>query len=272
MPALRGGAGRVRISASCTLTSLRRATTGEHHSYRPGRLARLFRRLYVTVTPRSLHRSLAINLQAGMERVQELEREQLWLRRHGSPLRVMGLPEHAELTEVRSRYRDLVFATHPDTAAGEAKAEYEMIQTAYKMATTPTSLWHQNGSAPALYRSLLSTSKGLTRRVDRVTLFALFSYAVMGAVGVVFSIVVVRQFLELALRFFDPEFYAFMVAQEKEEERQRLEGIPVDTDPKRLAPTVVKRLLFPGRFVHGNNNNGSSGGSRGDEVGKEREA
>ncbi|RNF04155.1 chaperone protein DNAJ [Trypanosoma rangeli] len=264
-PLLRGGAGRVGISASSALASMRRATTGEHHSYRPGRLARVFRRLYVFVTPRSFHKSLATNLQVGMERVQELEREQLWLRQHGSPLRVMGLPEHAELTEVRSRYRDLVFATHPDTAEREAKTQYDMIQTAYKMATTPTSLWHQNGSAPALYRSLRGTSKGLTWRVDCVTLFALFSYAVMGTVGIIFSLVVVRQFLELALRFFDPEFYAFLVAQEKEEERQRLAGISVDTDPKRLAPTVVKRLLFPGRFVHNNKGGGNEAGKEADE-------
>ncbi|PBJ68239.1 hypothetical protein BCY84_22077 [Trypanosoma cruzi cruzi] len=260
MPAVRGGAARVGILASCALTPMRRATTGEHHSYRPGRFAQLFRRLYVAVTPRSLHRSLAINLQAGMERVQELEREQLWLRLHGSPLRVMGLPEHAELAEVRSRYRDLVFATHPDTAQGDAKAQYDTIQTAYKMATTPTSLWHQNGSAPALYHSLLSTSRGITRHMDRVTLFAFFSYFVMGVVGIIFSVVVVRQALELALRFFDPEFYEFMVSQEKEEARLKLAGLPVDTDPKRFAPTVVKRLLFPGRFVHKEDTGGDGAG------------
>ncbi|ORC87845.1 chaperone protein DNAJ [Trypanosoma theileri] len=236
-------------------TSLRCASTGEHHSYRPGCIAKLLRSVYVAITPRGLHRRVAIGLQARMERVQELEKEQLWLQQHGSPLRVMGLPEHAELTEVRARYRDLVIETHPDTAQGDAKAQYDLVQTAYKMATSPTSLWHQNGSAPMIYRHLVGSSATATRRV---TVFALFSYCVMGIIGIIFSAVVVRQSLEVALRLFDPEFYAFMIAQEEDEQRRRLAGEVVDTDPKRLAPTAVKRLLFPGRFVHSNSSNSSS--------------
>ncbi|KAH9599357.1 DnaJ domain [Trypanosoma melophagium] len=245
----------ITIIITTTTTSVRCASTGEHHSYRPGCIAKLLRSVYVAITPHGLHRRVAMNLQARMERVQELEREQLWLQQHGSPLRVMGLPEHAELTEVRARYRDLVIETHPDTAQGDAKAQYDMVQTAYKMATSPTSLWHQNGSAPALYRHLVGSSSTATRRV---TVFALFSYCVMGIIGIIFSAVVVRQSLEVALRLFDPEFYVFMIAQEQDEQRRRLAGETVDTDPKRLAPTAVKRMLFPGRFIHNSSSSNSN--------------
>ncbi|KEG11926.1 chaperone protein DNAJ [Trypanosoma grayi] len=293
MPAVWRGVRRLGTASASAASAVRCATTGAHHSYRPGPVARLLRRVYVAVTPRRLHRRMAVRLQAGMERVQELEKEQLWLQQHGSPLRVMGLPEHADLVEVRSRYRDLVFATHPDTAQGNAKVQYDTIQTAYRMATSPTSLWHQNGSAPALYHHLVATSARATRRVwhqngsapalyhhlvatsaratrrvNRVTLFAFLSYCVMGVVGIIFSAVVVRQLLEVALRLFDPEFYAFMVAQEQDEERRRLAGEVVDTDPKRLAPTAVKRLLFPGRFVHKKNTSNNSSSSN-DEGGSD---
>ena len=88
------------------------------------------------------------------------------------------------------------------------------------------------------------------RRLDRVRLFAIFSYTVMFLILLFFSMVVVTNGLEAALKFFDPEFYQFMIQQEKEEERKRQAGEFVDTDPKRLAPTAVRRLLFPGQFIH----------------------
>lgn len=190
-------------------------------------------------------------MQTGMERTEELEREQQWLQKHGSPLQVMGLPDHAELTEVRARYRTLVLETHPDTAKTSAgESEYAILQTAYKMSTNPVSLWHQNGASPTLYRQLMVASKRKVRRLDRVRVFAIFSYAVMLLIGVFFSAVVVTNGLEAALQFFDPEFYRFMIQQEKEEQRKRMAGEVVDTDPKRLAPTAVRRLLFPGQFIH----------------------
>jgi hypothetical protein len=232
-------------------SALRCATTGEQHSYKPGRVAKALRSLFLALTPTSLKKRIAIRMQTGMERTEELEKEQQWLQKHGSPLRVMGLPDHAELSEIRARYRTLVLETHPDTAkTTTGESEYAILQTAYKMSTSPVSLWHQNGASPVLYRQLLAVSKQKVRRLDRVRLFAAFSYFVMFLMLLFFSMVVVTNGLEAALKFFDPEFYQFMTQQEKEEERKRLAGEDVDTDPKRLAPTAVRRLLFPGQFIH----------------------
>ncbi|KPA73121.1 putative mitochondrial chaperone protein DNAj [Leptomonas pyrrhocoris] len=245
---------RGRSSESCATpcwTALRCVTTGDQHSYKPGRFAKALRSLFVALTPTSLKKRIAIRMQSGMERAEELEKEQQWLKKHGSPLRVMGLPDHAELTEIRARYRTLVLETHPDTATTAAgESEYAILQTAYGMSTNPVSLWHQNGSSPVLYRQLLAASRQKVRRLDRVRLFAIFSYAVMLLLVLFFSVVVVTNALEAALQFFDPEFYRFMIQQEKEEERKRMAGEYVDTDPKRLAPTAVRRLLFPGQFIH----------------------
>ncbi|AAZ12684.1 chaperone protein DNAj, putative [Trypanosoma brucei gambiense DAL972] len=245
----------------CSGTSARCITTGENHSFRPGRVTLFLRSLFVALTPQRLRSRMATGMQRGMERVQILEQEQLWLQRHGSPLRILGLPDHAELPEVRARYRELVLETHPDSqqrveaVSGNGTERYDMIQTAYAMATNPTSLWHQNGAAPTLRRGLASGNSASLH----VTLFAVMSYVMMGLVAVIFSLVVVRHLLEGALRLLDPKFYAFMTQQEEEERRRQLAGEVVDTDPKRLAPTVVKRLLFPGRFVHG--------GGSGDDFG-----
>ncbi|CAD2221783.1 chaperone protein DNAJ [Angomonas deanei] len=197
-----------------------------------------------------------MRMQMGMEEAEALEREQMWLKKHGSPLTVMGLPDHAELPEVRARYRNLILETHPDTtphpgAAGNNESEYAILQTAYRMSTQPLSLWHRNGSSPVLYRQLLEQSKGKVRRFNKITVFAVLSYLVMALIGLFFSFVVVTNGLEAALQIFDPEFYQFMVKQEKEEARKRELGEEVDTDPKRLAPSTVRKLLYPGRYIHG---------------------
>ncbi|GET87538.1 hypothetical protein, conserved [Leishmania tarentolae] len=235
---------------SC-LSALRWATTGAQHSYKPGFFVLALRSLFVMLTPTSLKKRIAIRMQTGMEHTEALERELQWLQKHGSPLQVMGLPNHAELAEVRARYRTLVLETHPDTAKNTTgESEYAILQTAYKMSVNPASLWHQNGSSPALHRQLLQTSKRKLRRLDRVRVFATFSYVLMLLVGLFFSTVVVSNGLEAALKFFDPEFYEFLIQQEKEEDRKRAAGEVVDTNPKRLAPTAVRRLLFPGQFIH----------------------
>ncbi|KAG8346773.1 putative chaperone protein DNAj [Trypanosoma vivax] len=238
------------VDSGSTRNTSRSLTTGDGYSYRPGRIARLLRRFFVFLVPRSVHKRLVASMKSGMERVRELEQQQQWLSKHGSPLQVLGLPEHAELKEVRTRYRDMVLETHPDTAlvsSVQRQQHYETIQAAYQMATTPSSLWHQNGSAPALYRHLVG---GSAVRMRSTALFAAFSYIVMILLVLCFSLVFVKQGLELALRALDPTFYAFMLAQEDKEQLDRLAGEPVSTDPKRLAPTVMKRLLFPGRFLH----------------------
>ncbi|CAJ1021417.1 DnaJ domain containing protein, putative [Leishmania guyanensis] len=254
------GAGPAATQGQPCLLTLRYATTGAQHSYKPGCFVLALRFLFVALTPTSLQRRLAIRMQTGMERTEELEKELQWLQKHGSPLQVMGLPDHAELVEVRARYRSLVLETHPDTAKGTTgENEYAILQTAYKMSVNPLSLWHQNGASPALHRQLLQTSRKKLHRLDRVRVFAIFSYIVMLLICVFFSTVVVSHSLESALRFFDPEFYHFMVQQEREEDRKRAAGEVVDTDPKRLAPTAVRRLLFPGQFIH----EGSEGKERG---------
>lgn len=237
-----------------SMVAVRGITTGENYSYKPGPITRGLRRVFTALTPRDMRKRLAVRMQRGMEKTEDLERQQQWLKQHGSPLQVMGLPDHAELTEVRARYRSLVLDTHPDTATAAStpdRDEYTILQNAYAIATNPSSLWHRNGSSPELYRQLLVAAKQRPRAIGSVTWFAIFSYVVMGVIGFVFAAVLVRQGLELALQFFDPEFYKFMIAQEKEEQRKRLAGEYVNTDPKRLAPTAVKRLLFPGRFIHG---------------------
>ncbi|KAG5508129.1 hypothetical protein JKF63_05381 [Porcisia hertigi] len=233
--------------------ALRCATTGEQHTYRPGYLALALRSLYLALTPASLKKRIRTRMHIGMERAEELEKEQQWLQKHGSPLQVMGLPDHAELAEIRARYRSLVLETHPDTAKlTTGESEYAILQTAYKISVNPLSLWHQNGSSPALHRQLLVASKKKLRWINGVRAFAIFSYVVMLVIGVFFSTVVVRNGLEGALKFFDPEFYSFMLQQEEEEKRKRAAGEVVDTNPKRLAPTAVRRLLFPGQFIHEN--------------------
>ncbi|KAG5503749.1 hypothetical protein JIQ42_07264 [Leishmania sp. Namibia] len=230
--------------------AMRCATTGKQHSYKPGCFVLALRSLFLALTPMSLKKRIAIRMQTGIERAEELEKELQWLQKHGSPLQVMGLPDHAELAEVRARYRSLVLETHPDTAKDTTgESEYAILRTAYKMSINPVSLWHQNGAAPALHRQLQAFRKN-PPRLGRVRVFAIFSYAVMLVIGIFFSTVVVSNGLTAALKFFDPEFYHFMVQQEKEEDRKRAAGEWVDTDPKRLAPTALRRLLYPGQFIH----------------------
>lgn len=240
------------VSLSSSLLSRGRCeTTGEHHSYKPGKVTLAIRAVFQALTPANFRKKLALRMQAGMEKVEELEKEQMWLRRHGSPLTVMGLPDHAELPEVKARYRDLVLETHPDSSSALVdRDEYLILQTAYKMATNPNSLFHQNHSAPQIYEELMA-NRPLLQRVNKVSLFALFSYAIMIFIGTVVAHAVFKEICIRSLQWADPEFYDFMVAQEKEEERKREAGEFVDTDPKRYAPTVIRKLVYPGRFVHG---------------------
>lgn len=254
---MRHFAQRLRSSEGCApslnLCCSRAITTGESYSYRPGRVAKGLRYIFSVVTPRGARRRLAVRMQAGMERAEALEREHMWVKKHGSPLQVMGLPDHAELSEVRGRYRSLVLETHPDSAPQAGReSEYAILKKAYGMATDPHSLWHRNGSSPVLCQQLLERSKVRVSRIDKVRSFAVMSYAVMILTGVFFTTVIVTNVLEAALQFFDPKFYQFMVAQEEEEERKLRAGEYVDKNPKRLAPTAVKKLLFPGRYIHGN--------------------
>eukprot|EP00758_Cryptobia_borreli_P002861 Tbor_TRINITY_DN3349_c0_g1::TRINITY_DN3349_c0_g1_i1::g.23403::m.23403 len=110
------------IAATPVTGQWRFDTTGSHHSYEPGPITKAIRKVVVLLTPTGIRESIALRLQGNMETVERLEKEQAWIRKHGSPLRVMGLPDHAEYAEVKERYRDLLFETHPDTAPSTPSA------------------------------------------------------------------------------------------------------------------------------------------------------
>ena len=265
-------------SHATTLFQRRCDSTGAHHSFEPGPVTKAIRRLIVAVSPTEYRRRMAAKMETNLKTVEQLERENAWIRRHGSPLHVMGLPDHAEFAEVRERYRDLVFDTHPDTAPkptsttnGEAGAsssggasslvvsrrgcdesDHEILQTAYKMATDVDSLFHRNNTAPALLEDLyeLEKFKGRRRQATQITYFAIASYTVGAIAATIVVMVVMKHVWEQLFRLFDPEFYSFMAMREKEESAMRAQGIEVDPDPKQYAPEQVKQVLFPGRYVH----------------------
>ncbi|CUG74938.1 DNA-J chaperone, putative [Bodo saltans] len=278
-----GGGGCVAGGGGCVLvTSMRQETTGEHHSFKPGRITIAMRAVFQALMPNGLRKRLATRMQAGLEKVDDLEKQNMWLRRHGSPLAVMGLPDHASMAEVRTRYRDLILETHPDTAPASTRAaprrgpgggsatgstnrsgnevtvaeqrdlsEYHILQTAYKMAMDPDSLYHQNSSAPELYSDITAHRPMMRRLSSKITVFAMVAYALMLFIGLYIGNILFKELCERSLEFFDPEFYEFMRGQEVEEERKREAGEFVDVDPKRLAPLAIRKLAYPGRFIHG---------------------
>lgn len=250
----------VTLYVGCTTCPLSRSarrflSTGAHHGYTPGPITRLLRRAVKFFTSSRLRRQMAVRMQKQMESVEQLEKEQQWLKWHGSPLRVMGLPDHAELTTVRARYRALVLETHPDTAATTTgESDYTLLRSAYNMATNPSSLWHRNGSSPTLYRQLMDVSEHGLFRFSPVHVLAACSLICMLACVVVVVTVAIPHVLLSALHYFDPTFYEFMLEQEAKERAKREAGEVVDTDPKRLAPITAKKLLYPGRYVRGRDN------------------
>jgi hypothetical protein len=235
------------------LTARRWETTGDWHSYRPGRITLFCRGVFNAVAGVSLKKKIALRMQAGLERVEAMEKEQQWLKCHGSPLEVMGLPEHAELAEVRARYRDLLLETHPDTSLSKAlipdRDAYHLLMTAYEMATNPDSLWHKNHSAPDLYRELVAQRPFYRRHNVEIAAFAGIAYIMMIVGGILGGALGMYYFTLFSLRWMDPEFYEFMLKQEAEEQRKRDAGEEVDTNPRRLMPVQLQRLWSPGKFV-----------------------
>lgn len=269
-----------RLHASTLVHGQRRwETTGAHHQYEPGPVARALRRAFVAVMPTERRKRVASRLHDGLSKVEKMEKEAQWIRTHGSPLRVLGLPEHADLIDVKTRYKDLLFETHPDTAAAAAHKvgdasltagaagtssgssdvvavdererqlqveRFELLLEAHRMATDPLSVWHQNGAAPELYREL---RPNMTALRDPVNQFGLASYVLAFCAFAVFAVKIVPAFWEGALEGFDPKFFKFMKAREADEARQRAMGIEPDTDPNRLAPERTKRLVMPGKLL-----------------------
>lgn len=248
----------------------RRKTT-DREIYEPGAIAKALRAAVVAVsTTFGLQQRIARRMERGLKEVERLEKEQKWLRRHGSPLRVLGLPETADLEDVKVRYRNLLFEVHPDTAPQkDQKAmiaagltpenarqrqmeEFELLKAAYQIATSPNSLWHQDGNAPGLLRELEPEKSGLVSRiVTPHNLFPVAAYLYGLAVAVFFCSFVAYYFLMATLEAVDPDFFKFMMRQEEEERRKKEAGEVVDTDPKRLAPKKMMRISAPGKFVHG---------------------
>ncbi|OTB09630.1 hypothetical protein M426DRAFT_18264 [Hypoxylon sp. CI-4A] len=54
------------------------------------------------------------------------------------PYEVLGLPRTASAGEIRSRYRDLCFQTHPDKAGNEGWERFARIQDAYESLCQPS--------------------------------------------------------------------------------------------------------------------------------------
>jgi hypothetical protein len=236
--------------------------------YEPGAFARGLRSVVVAVTGTfKLQQRVAKRIERGLKEVERLEKEQKWLRRHGSPLRVLGLPETADLEDIKVRYRNLLFEVHPDTAPRGDKAalvkaglteekarerqmeEFELLKAAYQIATSPNSLWHQDGNAPALLREMQGPGSLMSRVITPHNALPLVAYLCGFAVCVLIFSVAGYYALVAALQAADPVFYKFLTEQEAEEKRKREAGEVVDTDPKRLAPKKMLRIAEPGKMV-----------------------
>lgn len=237
--------------------------------YEPGPIAKAMRKVVVKTTQSlGLRQKVAARMEKGLKEVAKMEDEAKWLRAHGSPLRVLGLPDSADLDDVKSRYRNLLFEIHPDTAPREDKralaklglnddqirarqqAEFELLQTAYKIATNPASLWHQDGNAPALMRELQPNLTLFDQVFNAQTLFPFAAYIYGFAVLFVIFSIGAKYALDMSLHFVDPKFYDFMYEQEKEERRKREAGEEVDYNPRRLAPTKFRKISSPGLYVN----------------------
>lgn len=260
---------------SSLAVSRRFETTGGHHSFEPGPVTKAIRRAFVLCTPSTWREMMAKRMERNLKVVEELEKENAWLRRHGSPLHVMGLPEHATLAEVKTRYRDLIFETHPDTSAqfkakeeaaaaaaggggalvakrAPMESDYEILQAAYKMVLNPNSLYHRNNAAPAVLEDLyeLAAYRG-TSKTSQVMMFGWATWILGGISAAIVIFIGMRNGWDFMFRLFDPDFYRYMQTREAEEAAQAAAGIEVDKDPKQFASLSVKKVMFPGRFVHG---------------------
>ncbi len=262
---------------------LRWESTGSHHEYKPGPLTRALRSVFVTLAPSNVKKRIAGRLHTNLSQVQRLEEQQQWIKVLGSPLRVLGLPEHADLDDVKARYKDLLFETHPDTAVAAARRagvkdiesmtagtggaggalvaqegmsdadvkalavqRFELLVKAYKIATDPTSVWHRNGSAPQIYRELEAPSL-LGRVATPTATFGLISYAIAAVVMALLYYVVVPRAWERALEFTFPDFYQYMKQREEEDAELRAQGIEPRDDGLQFASQQVRLQVAPGR-------------------------
>ena len=256
--------------------SRRWETTGSHHQYEPGPFAKAARSIFAALTPAAAKKKVAMRMQAGLEKVEVMEKEAAWIRAHGSPLRVLDLPEHATLAEVKYRYTDMILDSHPDTKkktddeeseAGSSGAQaspsttalqrltkaperpsFELIREAHAMIMNPNSVYHLNRTNPELLAEVqLYTGK---KEMSPAKKFGIFSYVLAGLFAAFMSVVGFAVIWESLLKAYDPEFYEKMIAKEKDEAARRAAGEEVDVNPKRIAPKQLQKLYYPGRFLH----------------------
>ena len=264
----------------------RSETTGQYHEYTPGPVARCARAILNAAAPRRLKKVLAGRVATGLERVERMEKEARWLKVHGSPLHVLGLPEHADLAEVKSRYTDLLFETHPDTAiagtfgavdaavtrrasdmslaqvdtaataVAAARAEkdraeaYQLLKEAHVMITTPDSVWHLNGSAPQILDVIQPPTSLLSRVATPVRVVASVSNLLMAAVACLIIFVVSPGAFQMLLEKLDPALHAWTQQAKAEDDAREAQGVAVDRDDvTRFASPKVQRMLKPGKAV-----------------------
>jgi hypothetical protein len=273
------------LVSSITSEQVRVETTGKHHTFEPGFFAKTSRAIFQTFTSDGIKKRAAKKLQAGLEKVERMEKEQQWLRKHGSPQRVLDLPEHASYAEIKTRYQDLILDTHPDTASHKQSyveqvrgiviknqsvaekrgtlnavmpiavpepATFEEVRQAHAILVDPNSLYHVNGTN----NELLTEVRYFTGKEDNAlstptTKLAIASWIMFAIVAGIFLSVVVKQIYERTLELIDPDFYHKLMSKEKDERTRREAGEIVNTDPERAKPDAVLKVLRPGLFLHG---------------------
>jgi hypothetical protein len=237
-------------SLSTAALAFRRVSTGKLQSeYQPGPVVRLFRYCYQTACSDELKKRVAQRMYKRMQKAEQMEKDAMWLKRHGSPLKVMGLPEHAALVEVKAKYKELIFETHPDIGKAEADpAAFQLVQKAYAMVMDKNSMYYVNGCGSHLLAEINPLPP--MRSVPAYAWFAVGCWAFAFMVFVVFTVVVAKRFWLWGLWQFDPEFFQFMLAREEEEAAMIARGEYVDPDKSKQQPLKMQLVTHPGRFIH----------------------
>lgn len=253
-----------------TCGQVRLETTGTFHEYQPGPIAKALRQLFASLSTVSLRKRVAQHFEIGLTKVARMEQEAAWIRRHGSPLRVMGLHDHCDLADVKARYTELVFELHPDQAPKETALaiqemtgesmevirarqieQLDLLKQSYKMATDPNSVWHLNCSAPHILAELRPHQSLMQRVVNPTSSWAILSW-VLGGIATLFALWVVwPQIWEALVQLYDPAFYKFMIAEEKDDSEKKAMGEPVISSAlEKYGTEKLKKLVSPGKFIH----------------------
>eukprot|EP00760_Papus_ankaliazontas_P004979 PhM_4_TR1230/c0_g1_i1/m.76867 len=229
----------VYFGQSFLATQRRHATTGEYHEYKPGPIAK-FCRTIVLALPTAAQKAMGRRIRGGITEVKRMEDEVSWIKLNGSPLVVMGLPEEVDVADVKARYKQLTLQLHPDH--GGDPDEFRKMQTAYGMLMNRDSVYYLDGYSPDLAAELGSST------ARRSMQFGAASVLIGAVCCYLFGEYIAAAAWEGILYLFDPKFYNFMIQREKLEEDARRRGEEVDTNPTRLAPKKLQKLMLPGKF------------------------